>query len=217
LGRDQAGVVNAATRGVNRLAEVGEEVNRDEDPDGAMEEEELVGTLEEPPQGMTYKLEREPDGTIAVVLVADNSDPDLNTNDRTYRHRVADGIDPVLRRMNQVARGYHSRDAATMRRTMLRLTPAKGETVEIVSNKSLAGGFDVVLISPVDDPIDDPPPGAMELGESEEGENDVEMSGAIGRNGERELPTPTFRDSRVTEREQLKSMNQANARFWSGR
>lgn len=62
------------------------------------------------------------------------------------------------------------------------------------------------------------PKGGMELNsDSPEDENDVEMSAATGRNGERELPTPTFRDHRVGERQMLRAMNSASARYWAKR
>jgi hypothetical protein len=90
-GRDQlpiSQVANAATRGVNRVSELGEPVNKDqEDPNGEMVEEQLVGTLPECPPGMTYQLEREPTGEINVVLVPDDSNGPT-THDRTFRTRI---------------------------------------------------------------------------------------------------------------------------------
>ena len=203
----------------------------DEDPDGEMVEEELVGTLPECPPGMRYVLEREPTGEINVVLVPDDGEGDtLSTHDRTFRHRLVDGPDPVLRRMNQIHRGRYSRDAATMRRTMFRVTPAKNEHVEVIPNSTPGGtgGWDVVLVSTVYDPIEPPPKGAQKLNMSPEDDDEVWMpsDATTGRGGENEfirLESSSGslggkgRDHRsvpVSTRAMIRSMNQANARFW---
>jgi len=190
-----------------------------EDPDGEMVEEQLVGQLPEPPENSRYVLERESDGSIVIVLVSDDHDDNLNTNDRTYRHRVSDGIDPVLKRMNQVNRGFHSRDAAAnIRRTIFRHVPLRScERMELVTNPE--GSVDVVLITPVlEDPYGETPNGAAKLDPDSPEDEDAAWLPQPGDDpGERQQPTPTFRDHRISERDQLKAMNSANKRYWGKR
>src|SRR5262249_24982632 len=51
----------------------------------------------------------------------------------------------------------------------------------------------------------------------DQGSRETPSDATTGRGGEKEMPTPTFRDSRMGERAMLRSMNEANARFWMTR
>jgi hypothetical protein len=94
--------------------------------------------------------------------------------------------------------------------------------VEIVPNETPGGtgGFDVILISPVYDPLEPAPEGAQQLNMSPEDEDFVEMlpDSTTGRGGEREMQHK-MGDRRYAplrmEHAQLKSMNAAAKRFWS--
>jgi hypothetical protein len=204
---------------------------RDQDPDAEDEQEEpdgeevqqILAELEPPPAGFCYNLWPESDGSVTLRLEPDTGDPP-NTNDRMFRHTVSDGVDPVLRRMNQIHRGTWVRDAATVTSTLLRHRPLPGERLELRGPSEITGSYDLVLISPAPgEGMFKLPRGAEDDFEwSEEGADDVEMSGAAGKPGERELPRPNLRpvtrDSYgLPESVQLRSMNQSAKAFWSRR
>lgn len=192
----------------------------EEDPNGEMVEERLVGQLPEPDEGFTYVLEREPDGSINVVMVPDTNGSDMHTNDRAYRH--TSGPDPVLRRMNQIHRNLHrTRDADTLRRTIFRHVPLKSyERLELQYNDEYPGSVDVVLISPATDMFL-PQGGAKRLKRDSDQEDDpaaAYVSGASpDQEGEYQMPNPTFRDSAAYSTYTLKIMNQANRLHWARR
>jgi hypothetical protein len=198
------------------LDQLGE--GEEEEPDESdMVEEQLVGTLPEPPEGKTYSLEREPDGSINVVLV-DDVDDSIHVNDRAYTS-FSGPRDPILTRMNRNHRNIHRRrtgDGDTVKRVIFRHTPLKPyETMQLVFNPS--GSVDVVLVSPV--PGDDMftnPRGSQRLRPSGDGDqDDVTMSGHSPRvEGENPLPTPTFQDRALYPAHTLRSMNAMNRNFW---
>jgi hypothetical protein len=236
-GRDQGPsptrAVQAVTRDVNRLSEVGEEVDRDEqlpddyegpdfeqdqeheEPDGD-ETVQVIGTLEPPPDGYTYNAYKEDDGSVTVVLEPDTGDAP-NTNDRMYRHRISDGVDPVLRRMNKINRVHHVRDADTVSNTLLRHRPGPGCRLALQEDGN--GFWSVLLISPAPgDDMTHEQSGAEDLDESDPGDDGDWLPQPEAHDPiQRQQPTPTFRDHRIPEAVTIRQMN-ANAKaFWQRR
>lgn len=84
----------------------------------------VLAGLDPPPPGMIYALQEQPNGTYVVGLIDDDfADLRESASDRRRVHRIADGPNPLLRRMNAVARRHYSRDRRTTDResVMLRL------------------------------------------------------------------------------------------------
>lgn len=120
----------------------------------------LARGLEAAPDGWVYRLEPEEDGSIALVLAPDEGGPDFNTNDRMRVHRIRDGIDPILSRMNKIHRRLASRDWKTeIRRVVFHHTPLSSERMTVETRPD--GSVDLILWSPVDPDVygDTTPPG----------------------------------------------------------
>ena len=80
--------------GANRLSKWATQ-QQDEEPEDTTGLGEKVGEVDPAPEG--YILRLVPDGDmIAIIRVPDEGDADFNTNDRTYRHKISDGRDPIL-------------------------------------------------------------------------------------------------------------------------
>jgi hypothetical protein len=128
----------------------------------------VLGTLEPAPDGYCYRVAEIGDGTLVLVLAPDEGEDygegSLNTNDRMRKHRVSDGVDPILRRMNRIHRRLASCDAAfkaEIHRTIFHYPPPKsGARVTLETRED--GGVDVILWTTVADAQygDTSPPGA---------------------------------------------------------
>ena len=234
--------VQAGTKAINRVSEFGEEFNRDSrgrrrardqqlpdpdqmDPDEHQEpdgDETIIGTLDPPPDGFRYALVESDGDTIAVILQPDlgeRDDPDLNTNDRMWKHRVSDGVDPVTKRQNAVNRAFWMKDQAES--TLIRHKPGPGNKLVLGADPtSLAAmisfwssGF-LRMTS------------MHEQGGAEDFDAaDTEEMGAASwlpqpeKDDPQQLqqPTPTFRDRRMPEAVTIRSMNQQAKAFWAKR
>jgi len=113
------------------------------------EGEQVLGELPEPPEGMTYRLDPQPDGSVAVVLVADDGADELasvNTGDN--RRGASDSkTRSVLAAMNKSNRAYHTRDsvaAATKEQVIFTHTPLLGEKLVLREN---GNRWELVLVS----------------------------------------------------------------------
>ena len=133
--------------GANRLSKWATQ-QQDEEPEDTTGLGEKVGEVEAPPEGMVLTLVPQPDGMIAILCVPDDGDDDLNTNDRTYRHKISDHRDPILARMNRINRHRSTKDwASTKEVTLYRykgLLP--GERIELQGPNEY-GRYDLILFS----------------------------------------------------------------------
>jgi hypothetical protein len=208
-----------------------------QEPDGD-EVRQILAEVPAPPDGYILNLYQEEDdedgtpGVVALILEPDTGrrdDPTLNTNDRMRRHRIRDGKDPTLVRMNQINRGHYVRDAETVTSTLIRHRPQRGERL-VLKGPNEWGSWELILYSPArTDMTGEWPRGAEDdLDDSDQSDMPAEawVSGTAGKPGEHELPTPTLRNAdrarfgdgyRDWETTTLRQMNQANARFWEAR
>jgi hypothetical protein len=186
----------------------------------------VIATLEDPGPGLVYRLVREDDQDIAVVLCEDDG-ADLNQNDTTMRHRLT-GDAAFMRRLNGIHRRRWSRtrDANTSRiTTLFRHRPGKGERLSLEGPNSF-GSYDLVLYSPLDpDALGSQPPGSQRF-PRESGKEPVlywNSSAAAGENDIHELEdrvTATTGDRRVLSTGKappsLAEMNRQARSFWAG-
>lgn len=184
-----------------------------EDPD-----EKVLGTLPEPPEGMTYRLHEGQDGSVAVVLCQDDGG-NLTVNQNDNRRQMSDArTRSILHRMNLKHRAYF-RDAATSEKTIFVHTPAKDEKLELREDPRFEGRWQVILVTPASNIIGDIPPGAEDFSKPENEDGDEQRQG--GRSD-----TPQTGELRATSQRRtgdhataskLRQMNVAAKRFWSGK
>jgi hypothetical protein len=212
--------------GANKLQAFGEHLQQhDEDPEDTTGLGEVIATMDPPPEGMVYRLQMQEDGSIAIVCVEDTGE-DMSTHDRTYRHRISDGVDPVLKRMNLIARRRSSRTRdwnSTQPTTLFRhkaLTP--GQRLEMQGPNSY-GTYDLVLFGRTFD-LTGPVPMGSGSGQSDNpgtgfpAQNWAASPGSRpGERSIRELDSVISNrtgDHAMTESQRLRSMNRAAAEFW---
>jgi hypothetical protein len=192
---------------------------------------EIVNRIPAPEEGSVLVLVPQDDGSIAIVEQLDDGS-DMSTADRTYRHRISDGRDPLLARMNSIARRRWSRtsDATlgdTQQSTIYTHRPlAPGHRLELQGPNEL-GTFDLVLFSGTYDLTGPTPPGAS--GSAGQRDNPGKMkptqtwSSASGsRPGElniREIEQGAAfgrtRDRRGSEAVKLAAMNKSAKEYWA--
>jgi hypothetical protein len=133
-------------------------IDQEDDPDGDLGLGTVVAQLPDPGMGMTYRLSRAEDGSIAIVICEDDGEG-LDMNDATYRHKLT-GDAAFFKRLNGIHRRRWSRtkDAnSTQMTTLFRHRGlAKGERLELQQD---AMGHSLVLFSPTTPNMNgDPPP-----------------------------------------------------------
>jgi hypothetical protein len=111
----------------------------------------IIASLEDPGPGMTYRLERQPDGSIAIVVCEDDG-ADLNQNDAAYRHKLTSDA-KFFNRLNGIhrrkwARSRTTKDwSSTQPSTLYRHKAlAPGERLELQGPDAF-GGYDLVLFN----------------------------------------------------------------------
>jgi hypothetical protein len=193
-----------------------------EEPDageGEKQSEQVIGSLPDPGEGMVYRLDEQPDGTIAVVLTPDDGAEELsNLNTDNNRRSMSDARSAqIMRAMGKANRAYHTRDsvaAPTLERVIFTHTPTPDEKLIVRQN---GNHWELVLVSPTTDLTGTTPPGAEDLPEGNKESDDRQMTGeaTLGEpRMERSIGGGKIGDSAP---KKLKSMNEMNRRFWSGR
>lgn len=129
------------------------------EPDNTEGLGQVIASLEDPGPGMTYRLQQQPDGSIAIVLCEDTGD-DLSMADTTMRHSLTADA-KFMRRWAGILKRRGTRDwASSVPTTIFRhKNLAQGERLEIQGPDEFAG-YDVVLFTPVKNLIGSIPPGS---------------------------------------------------------
>ena len=193
-----------------------EEGDPDEGEGEGEEAEQVIGQLPEPGEGMVYRLDPQPDGSVAVVLCQDDGG-EIQVNENDNLRSIGDARSrQIMDAMNRKNRAFWTRDSvgsATIERTIFTHTPAENERLEI---RKVGNHFSLILISPSVDLTGPRLPGTSPQTESSEEDGDITGENSAAAAGEprmeRSIGGGKIGDSPPRK---LKSMNEANRRFWS--
>ena len=220
--------------GANKLQQFGEHLqgnDQEEDPDQNLSLGQVIASLDDPGSGMVYRLRREDDGSISIVICPDTGEG-LDQNKAMMTHNLGDAANIKFnRRLNGIHKQYWKRStkdwASTTPVTLFRhKNLAPGERLELQGPDAYQG-YSLVLftntkpllagdVPPATGNRQQPNPGTMKPAQA--------WAAAPGKPPNNldihELtdPIPPARtgDSRrmMTEPQRLASMNKQAAAFW---
>jgi hypothetical protein len=196
--------------------------DEEEDPDQDPGLGQIIDKLDPPPDGYQYAL-RPAEDAVDLLLIEDDGST-MTTADRTYRHRVSDGVDPILRRMNSVARGHWARTRdwkGEVKSTLFRYKNLGRDQRIAFSGPDSYGGYEVIRYGRPGDPTGPVQPGARGSQQDDNPgrippattwtcapghqDRDIhELDALVGRTGD---------SRRLTEPMMLRAQNLANAEF----
>ncbi len=218
--------INSAIGGLNKVQKFGEHLQGN-DQEEAPEDEtglgEVIASLDPPPEGMTYMLQQQEDGSIAIVCVEDDG-ADMNQNDATYRHSLGDSANvKFFKRLNGIHRRRWSKTRdwnSTQPTTLFRHKAlTRGQRLEMQGPNSF-GTYDVVLFGGTFDLTGPVPMGSGSKQSPNPGTGYPAQSWSASpgnRPGERSIHEL---DGQISSRTgdsapaMLKAMNRRNAEFW---
>ena len=215
--------------GANKLQKFGEHLqgNDQEDPEDNLGLGQVIASLEDPGPGMTYMLQRQPDGMIGILICEDDGEG-LDQNKAMMKHSLGDAANTkFFRRLNGIHRRRWSRTRdwnSTQQSTLFRhkaLTP--GQRLEMQGPNEF-GTYDVVLFGGTFD-LTGPVPmgsGSKQSDNPGTGYPAQNWSASPGnRPGERSIHeldgqiSSRTGDRAMTAPQRLHLMNAANAAFWA--